>query len=84
MLPAEFHKVLANIRKVEARTKRRKLLNKAEEDGSDSEDNIPKAKTDRCSHFLIRIACLGVNVHSDGQLTSQEWKSSDTKYTAGV
>uniref|UniRef100_A0A8B9LJL8 Ribosomal RNA processing 12 homolog n=1 Tax=Astyanax mexicanus TaxID=7994 RepID=A0A8B9LJL8_ASTMX len=35
MLPAEHHKVLANIRKVEARTKRRKLLSKDEEDESD-------------------------------------------------
>lgn len=46
MLPAEHHKVLANIRKVEARTKRRKLLNDDEEE-SDSEENSPKAKTDR-------------------------------------
>lgn len=52
MLPAEFHKVLANIRKVEARTKRRKQLNKAEEDGSDSEEDLPKAKTDRCFLFM--------------------------------
>ncbi|KAK3554266.1 hypothetical protein QTP70_020128 [Hemibagrus guttatus] len=52
MLPAEFHKVLANIRKVEARTKRRKLLNEAEEDGSDSEENIPKAKTDSIEDIL--------------------------------
>ncbi|KAM9476778.1 RRP12-like protein [Clarias gariepinus] len=52
MLPAEFHKVLANIRKVEARTKRRKQLNKAEEDGSDSEEDLPKAKTDSIEDVL--------------------------------
>uniref|UniRef100_W5L078 Ribosomal RNA processing 12 homolog n=1 Tax=Astyanax mexicanus TaxID=7994 RepID=W5L078_ASTMX len=52
MLPAEHHKVLANIRKVEARTKRRKLLNKDEEDESDSEDNAPKAKTNSIEDIL--------------------------------
>uniref|UniRef100_A0AAY4CA86 RRP12-like protein n=1 Tax=Denticeps clupeoides TaxID=299321 RepID=A0AAY4CA86_9TELE len=40
MLPPEHHKVLANIRKVEARTKRRKQLQQAEEEGSESEDDI--------------------------------------------
>uniref|UniRef100_A0A8C9VZ40 Ribosomal RNA processing 12 homolog n=1 Tax=Scleropages formosus TaxID=113540 RepID=A0A8C9VZ40_SCLFO len=39
MLPEEHHKVLANIRKVEARSKRRKLLQKTEES---SDDDIPK------------------------------------------
>uniref|UniRef100_A0A8B9RM14 Ribosomal RNA processing 12 homolog n=1 Tax=Astyanax mexicanus TaxID=7994 RepID=A0A8B9RM14_ASTMX len=52
MLPAEHHKVLANIRKVEARTKRRKLLSKDEEDESDSEDNAPKAKTNSIEDIL--------------------------------
>lgn len=51
MLPAEHHKVLANIRKVEARTKRRKLLNESEEE-SESEEDTPKAKTDRYAHLL--------------------------------
>lgn len=55
MLPAEFHKVLANIRKVEARAKRRKLLDKAEEDGSESEEDTPNAKTNRCSGGLMHI-----------------------------
>ncbi|XP_026997997.1 RRP12-like protein [Tachysurus fulvidraco] len=52
MLPVEFHKVLANIRKVEARNKRRKLLDKTEEDGSDSEENNPKTKTDSIEDIL--------------------------------
>lgn len=52
MLPAEHHKVLANIRKVEARTKRRNLLSKEEEEESDSEDNAPKAKTDSIEDIL--------------------------------
>ncbi|GAA6107350.1 RRP12-like protein [Tachysurus ichikawai] len=52
MLPVEFHKVLANIRKVEARNKRHKLLDKTEEDGSDSEENNPKTKTDSIEDIL--------------------------------
>lgn len=62
MLPAEFHKVLANIRKVEARTKKHKLLNKAEEEGSDSEEDTPKAKTDRCSSFLMHFFFFFIKV----------------------
>ncbi|XP_066534944.1 RRP12-like protein [Hoplias malabaricus] len=50
-LPAEHHKVLANIRKVEARTKRRKLLSKDEEE-SDSDVDAPKAKTDSLEDIL--------------------------------
>ncbi|XP_062852235.1 RRP12-like protein [Trichomycterus rosablanca] len=53
MLPAEHHKVLANIHKVEARTKRRKLLNKAQEDEeSDSEENAAKATTNSIEDIL--------------------------------
>ncbi|XP_061083822.1 RRP12-like protein [Conger conger] len=44
MLPEEHHKVLANIRKAEARSKRHKLLQKAEDEGSESEEDTPKAK----------------------------------------
>lgn len=47
MLPAEQHKVLVNIRKTEARNKRRKLVNKTEGDGSDTEDESPKVKGER-------------------------------------
>lgn len=46
MLPAEHHKVLANIRKAEARTKRRKLAAEKQED-SDSDVETPKAKSQR-------------------------------------
>ncbi|XP_053477234.1 RRP12-like protein [Ictalurus furcatus] len=52
MLPAELHRLLVNIRKVEARTQRRKLLKKAEEEGSDSEEDTPKAKTDSIEDIL--------------------------------
>ncbi|KAI4877623.1 hypothetical protein NFI96_022980, partial [Prochilodus magdalenae] len=51
MLPAEYQKVLANIRKAEARTKRRKLLDKEEAD-SDSDEDTPKAKTDSIEDIL--------------------------------
>lgn len=54
----DFHKVLANIRKVEARTKRRKLLNKAEKEDSDSAEDTPRAKTDRFSSFLMHFAFI--------------------------
>lgn len=46
MLPAEHHKVLANIRKAEARTKRRKLAAE-EQDDSESEVEAPKTKSQR-------------------------------------
>lgn len=46
MLPAEHHKVLANIRKAEARNKRRKQATE-EQDDSESEQEAPKAKGER-------------------------------------
>lgn len=46
MLPAEHHKVLANIRKAEARTKRRKLAAEQQDD-SESEEEAPKAQSQR-------------------------------------
>lgn len=46
MLPAEHHKVLANIRKAEARTKRRKQASEQQDD-SESEEETPKAKNER-------------------------------------
>lgn len=48
MLPPEHHKVLANIRKAEARSKRRKLVSE-EQDESESEAEVPKAKSQRWS-----------------------------------
>lgn len=46
MLPAEHHKVLANIRKAEARSKRRKQAAE-ERDNSESEEEAPKGKSER-------------------------------------
>lgn len=46
MLPAEHHKVLVNIRKAEARTKRRKQAAEQQDD-SESEEEAPKAKAER-------------------------------------
>lgn len=46
MLPLEHHKVLANIRKAEARSKRRKLVSE-EQDESESNAEVPKAKSQR-------------------------------------
>uniref|UniRef100_A0A3Q2Q955 Ribosomal RNA processing 12 homolog n=1 Tax=Fundulus heteroclitus TaxID=8078 RepID=A0A3Q2Q955_FUNHE len=45
MLPAEHHKVLTNIRKAEARNKRRKQATDQQED-SESEEEAPKAKSE--------------------------------------
>ncbi|XP_076830227.1 RRP12-like protein [Brachyhypopomus gauderio] len=56
MLPAEHHKVLANIRKVEARTKRRKLLSKTEEESSEGEEDAGRARTDRTESIEAILA----------------------------
>lgn len=53
MLPAEHHKVLANIRKAEARTKRKKQV--SEQDDSQSEEEAPKTKGERLDHQLLHI-----------------------------
>ncbi|XP_065152602.1 RRP12-like protein isoform X2 [Paramisgurnus dabryanus] len=52
MLPVEHHKVLANIRKVEARSKRRKMLDKTDEDGSDSEEETSNVKGESIEDIL--------------------------------
>ncbi|MBN3295832.1 RRP12 protein, partial [Amia calva] len=52
MLPEEHHKVLVNIRKAEARTKKRRTLQKAEEAGSESEEETPKAKGQSIEEIL--------------------------------
>lgn len=51
MLPLEQHKVLSNIRKAEARSKRRKLASEEQEE-SESEAEAPKAKSQRSSTVL--------------------------------
>uniref|UniRef100_A0A672G431 Uncharacterized protein n=1 Tax=Salarias fasciatus TaxID=181472 RepID=A0A672G431_SALFA len=48
MLPAEHHKVLANIRKAEARNKRRRQASE-EQDDSESEEETSKKKSERYS-----------------------------------
>ncbi|KAG5831684.1 hypothetical protein ANANG_G00306350 [Anguilla anguilla] len=50
MLPEEHHKVLANIRKAEARTKRRRLVQEDEDSGS--EEDVPKAKGESIEEIL--------------------------------
>ncbi|KAG7270065.1 hypothetical protein CRUP_012066 [Coryphaenoides rupestris] len=52
MLPAEHHRVLGNIRKSEARTKRRKEA-AAEQEDSDSEAEAPKPASAR-SEFTVK------------------------------
>ncbi|KAJ8248399.1 hypothetical protein GJAV_G00241620 [Gymnothorax javanicus] len=52
MLPQEHHKVLANIRKAEARAKRRKQLQKAEDSASESEEEAPKPKGESIEEIL--------------------------------
>lgn len=51
MLPQEHHKVISNIRKAEARSKRRKLASEEQEE-SESEAEAPKAKSQRSSTVL--------------------------------
>uniref|UniRef100_A0A1A8PT41 Ribosomal RNA processing 12 homolog n=2 Tax=Nothobranchius TaxID=28779 RepID=A0A1A8PT41_9TELE len=64
MLPAEHHKVLSNIRKAEARSKRRKQA--AEEHGeSESEEEAPKAKGESIEDILAE---------SDSDLSEDEGK----------
>lgn len=54
MLPAEHHKVLANIRKAEARNKRKKQVAEQKDD-SESEEEAPKTKGERLDHHLLLI-----------------------------
>ncbi|KAM9345310.1 RRP12-like protein [Symphorus nematophorus] len=65
MLPAEHHKVLANIRKAEARTKRRKLAAEQQDD-SESEEEAPKAKSQSIEEILAE---------SDSDLSEDEGKA---------
>ncbi|XP_037320839.2 RRP12-like protein [Pungitius pungitius] len=51
MLPVEHHKVLANIRKAEARTKRKRLASEQQND-SDSEADEPKTKSQNIEDIL--------------------------------
>ncbi|KAJ8014068.1 hypothetical protein DPEC_G00036410 [Dallia pectoralis] len=51
MLPAEHHKVLGNIRKAEARTKRSKLASE-DHDDTDSDDDQPKGRSESIEEIL--------------------------------
>ncbi|XP_037534826.1 RRP12-like protein [Nematolebias whitei] len=64
MLPTEHHKVLANIRKAEARTKRHKQAAEEHND-SESEEEAPKTKSDSIEDILAE---------SDSDLSEEEGK----------
>ncbi|KAG7236367.1 hypothetical protein INR49_001064 [Caranx melampygus] len=65
MLPAEHHKVLANIRKAEARTKRKKQVAEQQDD-SESEEEAPKTKGESIEDILAE---------SDSDLSEDEGKA---------
>ncbi|XP_074532460.1 RRP12-like protein [Halichoeres trimaculatus] len=69
MLPAEHHKVLANIRKAEARTKRRKQAAE-EKDDSESEEETPKASSKSIEEILAE---------SDSDLSEDEGKAGNAQ-----
>ncbi|CAK6979026.1 RRP12-like protein [Scomber scombrus] len=73
MLPAEHHKVLANIRKAEARTKRRKQASEQQDD-SESEEEAPKAKNESIEDILAE---------SDSDLSEDEGKAGKAQKKAG-
>uniref|UniRef100_A0A3Q3WNJ1 Uncharacterized protein n=1 Tax=Mola mola TaxID=94237 RepID=A0A3Q3WNJ1_MOLML len=73
MLPAEHHKVLANIRKAEARSKRRKLAAEQQDD-SESEVEAPKAKSQSIEDILAE---------SDSDLSEDEGKASNAQKKTG-
>ncbi|XP_047458867.1 RRP12-like protein [Mugil cephalus] len=73
MLPAEHHKVLANIRKAEARTKRRKQAAE-EHDESESEEEAPKQKSQSIEDILAE---------SDSDLSEDEGKPRNAQKKAG-
>uniref|UniRef100_A0A671YG28 Ribosomal RNA processing 12 homolog n=1 Tax=Sparus aurata TaxID=8175 RepID=A0A671YG28_SPAAU len=73
LLPAEHHKVLANIRKAEARTKRRKQASEQHED-SESDDEAPKAKSQSIEDILAE---------SDSDLSEDEGKGGKAQKKAG-
>ncbi|XP_058507007.1 RRP12-like protein isoform X2 [Solea solea] len=69
MLPAEHHKVLVNIRKIEARSKRRKQATEQPDD-SESEEESPKAKTESIEDILAE---------SDSDMSEDEGKAKKKK-----
>uniref|UniRef100_A0A8D0CU37 Ribosomal RNA processing 12 homolog n=1 Tax=Sander lucioperca TaxID=283035 RepID=A0A8D0CU37_SANLU len=73
MLPAEHHKVLVNIRKAEARTKRRKQVAEQHDD-SESEEEEPKTKSQSIEDILAE---------SDSDLSEDEGKARNAQKKAG-
>lgn len=73
MLPTEHHKVLANIRKAEARSKRRKQASEEQED-SESEEEMPKKKNESIEEILAE---------SDSELSEDEGKPRAAQKKAG-
>lgn len=73
MLPAEHHKVLANIRKAEARSKRRKQAAE-EQDDSESEQEEPKTKSQSIEDILAE---------SDSDMSEDEGKARNAPKKAG-
>ncbi|XP_061914095.1 RRP12-like protein [Entelurus aequoreus] len=69
MLPPEYHKVLANIRKAEARSKRRKQVSEQQDD-SYSEEETPIKKSDSIEDILA---------DSDSDLSEDEGKTRKKK-----
>ncbi|XP_062319179.1 RRP12-like protein [Osmerus eperlanus] len=72
MLPVEHHKVLVNIRKEEARSKRRQQAE--DQDGSESEDDMPTAKGESIEEILAE---------SDSEPSDDEGKANKTQRKAG-
>lgn len=94
MLPAEHHKVLTNIRKAEARNKRRKQVAEEQDASSESEEETSKGKSERYdnsspheTHFRVyvyHIPCFRSSIEdilaeSDGDLSEDEGKSRNTQ-----
>ncbi|XP_075933158.1 RRP12-like protein [Anarhichas minor] len=73
MLPAEHHKVLANIRKADARTKRKKQAAEQQDD-SDSEEEGPKTKSQSIEDILA---------DSDSDMSEDEGKARNARKKAG-
>lgn len=72
MLPAEHHKVLANIRKAEARNKRKRQAAEAQDD-SDEEEETPKNKSESIEDILAE---------SDSDMSEDEAKPKNAQKKA--
>ncbi|XP_020565270.1 RRP12-like protein isoform X2 [Oryzias latipes] len=73
MLPEEHHKVLVNIRKAEARSKRRKQASEEQDDSADEEEG-PKMKSESIEDILAE---------SDSDLSEDEGKGRNAQKKTG-